>query len=160
MHVRELRIRRVRRVRPPGPNAETRRLCVTSESGLFWSLNWDSCEEPKNSDRGRHRFALIISWRHDGFASAMVRRSFTARSTRTKAMRKAFLGISPTLRTAAIAQVVDVVHMAVAVAGFDQGLHDLDDVFFAQNTRARDFLAATRRLKLHPATGDKSCARR
>jgi hypothetical protein len=26
-----------------------RRLCVTSDSGLFWSMNCESCEEPKNS---------------------------------------------------------------------------------------------------------------
>ena len=37
------------RVRPPGPSAETRRLCVISDSGLVWSMNCDSWLEPKNS---------------------------------------------------------------------------------------------------------------
>ena len=58
------------RVRPPGPSAETRRLCVTSDSGLFWSMNWDSWLEPKNSltaaDTG---LALIRILRHQAFAS-------------------------------------------------------------------------------------------
>ncbi len=37
------------RVRPPGPRAERRRLCVTSDSGLVWSMNCESCDEPKYS---------------------------------------------------------------------------------------------------------------
>jgi hypothetical protein len=32
--------------RPPGPRAERRRLCVRPASGLAWSMNWDSWEEP------------------------------------------------------------------------------------------------------------------
>src|SRR3546814_1275684 len=30
-------------------SADTRRLCVTSDSGFVWSMNWLSCDEPKNS---------------------------------------------------------------------------------------------------------------
>src|SRR5690606_11625715 len=37
------------RVKPPGPKAEIRRLWVTSDNGLFWSINCDNWLEPKNS---------------------------------------------------------------------------------------------------------------
>src|ERR1019366_10629163 len=37
------------RDRPPGPRAERRRLWVISESGLVWSMNWESWLDPKNS---------------------------------------------------------------------------------------------------------------
>ena len=63
-------------------------------------MNCESCEEPKNSlTAAATGFALIISCGMIGSLSATVRRSLTARSTRTKPMRKAFSAISPTLRT-------------------------------------------------------------
>ena len=63
-------------------------------------MNCESCEEPKNSfTAAATGFALIISCGMMGSLSAMVRRSLTARSTRTRPMRKAFSAISPTLRT-------------------------------------------------------------
>ena len=37
------------RDRPPGPSAESRRLWVRPATGLVWSMNWLSCEVPKNS---------------------------------------------------------------------------------------------------------------
>ena len=36
-------------IKPPGPNAEIRLLCVNSANGLIWSMNCDNCELPKNS---------------------------------------------------------------------------------------------------------------
>ncbi len=36
-------------VRPPGPSADRRRLCVISDKGLVWSINWLNCDDPKNS---------------------------------------------------------------------------------------------------------------
>src|SRR6476469_8513763 len=88
------------RVRPPGPSAETRRLWVTSDSGLFWSMNCDSCEEPKNSfTAAATGLALISSCGVSWSASAIVRRSRTARSTRTRPTRNTFSAISPTERT-------------------------------------------------------------
>jgi len=73
-------------------NAETRRLCVTSDSGLFWS---NELRHLRGAEeflyRGRHRLRVIISCGMIGSLSAIVRRSFTARSTRTKPMRKGVL---------------------------------------------------------------------
>src|SRR2546421_9715046 len=37
------------RVRPPAPSADRRRRCVRPAREFVWSMNWDSCEEPKNS---------------------------------------------------------------------------------------------------------------
>ena len=63
-------------------------------------MNCDSCEEPKNSfTAAATGLALIISCGMSGSVSAIVRRSLTARSTRTRPTRKAFSAISPTLRT-------------------------------------------------------------
>ena len=67
--------------------------------------------------RGRDRLGVDHFLRHQAFGlSASVRRSLTARSTRTRPMRKAFSAISPTAAHAAVAEVVDVVDLAVAVA--------------------------------------------
>ena len=47
----------------PGPSAESRRLCVTDESGFVWSMNWESWLEPKNSlITAETGFELIRSW--------------------------------------------------------------------------------------------------
>ena len=63
-------------------------------------MNCESCEEPKNSfTAAATGFALIMSCGIRPSLSAMVRRSLTARSTRTRPTRKAFSAISPTLRT-------------------------------------------------------------
>ncbi len=63
-------------------------------------MNCESCEEPKNSfTAAATGLALIISCGISGSDSAMVRRSLTARSTRTSPTRNAFSAISPTERT-------------------------------------------------------------
>src|SRR3989454_460235 len=88
------------RVRPPGPRADTRRLCVISESGFVWSMNCDSWLEPKNSlIAAEMGFALMRSCGMRFSDSACDRRSFTARSTRTKPARNWFSASSPTERT-------------------------------------------------------------
>ena len=38
------------RFKPPGPNAEIKRLCSNSDSGLYASINCDNCDVPKNSE--------------------------------------------------------------------------------------------------------------
>src|SRR5690606_29966184 len=79
------------RIRPPGPSGETRCLWVISESGLFWSMNWDSWLEPKNSfTAAATGLALIRSCGIRPSLSAMDRRSLTARSTRTRPTRNWF----------------------------------------------------------------------
>src|SRR5690554_275009 len=88
------------RVRPPGPSADTRRLWVISDSGLFWSMNWESWLEPKNSfTAAATGLALIRSCGIRPSLSAMDKRSLTARSTRTRPIRNWFSAISPTQRT-------------------------------------------------------------
>ena len=72
-------------------------------------MNCESCEEPKNSfTAAATGFALIISWGMSGSLSAIVRRSFTARSTRTRPTRKAFSAIRPP-SDAPVAEMIDVV---------------------------------------------------
>src|SRR5436190_1279867 len=84
----------------PGPSAETRRLCVISDKGLVWSMNCDSCEEPKNSlIAAEIGLALIRSCGIRFSDSAWLSLSFTARSTRTRPARNWFSASSPTERT-------------------------------------------------------------
>ena len=74
---------------------------MTSESGFVWSMNCDSCEDPKNSlIEAMTGFELIrscgiaesMSWWTDIF-------SLMARSIRTRPMRNWFSSSSPTERT-------------------------------------------------------------
>ena len=58
---------------------------VISDNGLFWSINCDNCDEPKNSLMAAATgFELIKSCGDKLSVSAELRRSLTARSTRTK----------------------------------------------------------------------------
>ena len=70
-------------MRPPAPSAESRRRCVSPESEFVWSMNCESCEEPKNSfsaaTTGRMLMivcGVIVS------TSSVVIRSRTTRSIR------------------------------------------------------------------------------
>ena len=89
------------RLRPPGPRAERRRLWVISARALIWSMNWDSCELPKNSLRAAMTgLELMRSWGMAAARSAvMVIFSLIVRSIRVRPMRKAFSTSSPTDRT-------------------------------------------------------------
>ena len=87
------------RDRPPGPSADRRRLFVTPASGLFWSMNCESCEVPKNSLivalTGR---MLISDCGVIASASCVVMRSRTTRSMRLRPVRSWFWISSPTWR--------------------------------------------------------------
>ncbi len=89
------------RLRPPGPRAERRRLCVISARALIWSMNWDSWELPKNSlSAAMTGLELMRSWGMAAARSAvMVIFSLIVRSIRVRPMRKAFSTSSPTDRT-------------------------------------------------------------
>ena len=76
-------------------------MCVTSESGFVWSMNCDSCEDPKNSLIAAMTglelirscgIAESMSWWTDIF-------SLIARSILTRPMRNWFSRSSPTQRT-------------------------------------------------------------
>ena len=88
------------RFSPPGPRAEIRRLCSSSDNGLYASINWDNWDVPKNSDtRDINGFTLITSW---GCMLAMFgddSASRTRRSMRTIPVRKFCSSNSPTVRT-------------------------------------------------------------
>ena len=104
-------------------------------------------------DRGGHRLRVDHLLRHDRFAlgdrEALLHRALDAHQADAESVLRHF----PDAAHAAIAQVIDVVHVAVAVADVDQGLHDLDDVFLAEHARARDLLAAHAPVELHAADG-------
>ena len=78
----------------------TRRLWVTSDSGLVWSMNCDSCDEPKNSRTAATAgLALIRSFGITVDTSTELIRSLTARSMRRRPTRYWFSSSSPTERT-------------------------------------------------------------
>src|ERR1019366_2214158 len=103
--------------------------------------------------RGRNRLRVDHFLRHDrlalGDGEALLDRALDAHQADAERVLSHFTDAAH----AAIAQVVDVVHVAVAVADVDQGLHHLDDVFLAQPARAGDFLAAHATIELHAAHG-------
>ena len=83
-----------------GPRAESRRLWVSSASGLVWSMNCESCEEPKNSfTTAETGLALIRSCGIRFVMSEIDIRSLTARSMRVRPTRNWFSSSSPTERT-------------------------------------------------------------
>jgi len=87
-------------------------------------MNCESCEEPKKLLHGRrHRLGVDHLLRHQRLGLGDRQALLDARSTRTRPTRKAFSAISPTLRTRRITEVVDVVHLAIAVTNVDQHLH-------------------------------------
>ncbi len=89
------------RLNPPGPRALRRRLWVISARLLIWSMNWESCELPKNSFRAAITgLELTRSWGMAEVRSALtVIFSLTVRSMRVSPIRKAFSTSSPTERT-------------------------------------------------------------
>ena len=99
-----------------GPSAESRRLCVSSASGLVWSMNCESCEPPKNSfiaaTTGRMLIsALGVAWS----GSVIVMRSRDHALHAQQADAELVLDQLAHGAHAAVAQVVDVVRFALAV---------------------------------------------
>ena len=87
------------RDRPPGPSADRRRLWVRPEIGLVWSMNWLSCEVPKNSFSAATTGRMLI--RDCGVIAStswVVIRSRTTRSMRARPVRSWFWISSPTVR--------------------------------------------------------------
>ncbi len=73
---------------------------MISDSGLVWSMNWDSCEEPKNSRTAAAAgLALIRSCGMTVSISTELMRSLMARSMRSRPTRYWFSISSPTERT-------------------------------------------------------------
>ena len=91
---------------------------MTSDSGLFWSMNCDSCEEPKNSfTAAATGLALISSCGVRPSASAIVRRSLHRALDAHQADAEHVLGHFADRTHATVAEVVDVVDRAVDRCG-------------------------------------------
>ncbi|MNN59614.1 hypothetical protein D3C81_1747420 [compost metagenome] len=73
---------------------------MISDSGLVWSMNCDSCDEPKNSRTAAAAgLALIRSCGMTVSISTELMRSLMARSMRSRPTRYWFSSSSPTERT-------------------------------------------------------------
>src|SRR5690606_28016924 len=104
-------------------------------------------------DRGRHRLGVDQVLRHQAFAvghgQTLLDRAFHTHQAHAKLV----LGHLTHRTDAAVAEVVDVVDGAEAVADADQGLDDVDDVFLAQHALAFGVRAAQAAVELHAAHG-------
>ena len=104
------------RDRPPGPSADRRRLLVRPDSGLFWSMNWDSWEVPKNSLMVAFTGRMLI--RVCGVMASMswvVMRSRTTRSMRRQTGADLVLDQLADLADTTVAEVVDIVDVHAQV---------------------------------------------
>ena len=120
---------------------------VISDSGLVWSMNCDSCEEPKNSRTAAAAgLALIRSCgitvsisteRH-----ALLDRALHAQQADAVLILHQFADRAHP----AIAEMVDVVDLALAVAQIDQGPDHREDVFLAQHAHGVLGRARSRRM--------------
>ena len=130
---------------------------MISDSGLVWSMNCDSCEEPKNSlIAAEIGFALIrscgIRFSALGLRQALLHRALDAHQARAELVLRELAH-----RThAAVAQVVDVVDLAAAVAQLDEDLDHGDDVVVGQRAAPVELGRPTRRLNFMRPTADRS----
>ena len=118
--------------RPPGPRAERRRLCVSSASGLVWSMNCESWLRPKKSRMTarqrlrvdqllrRHRVGVHVEQRHALLDQALGAGQADAALVGEKFAHGAH---------AAAAEMIDVVERAFALAQADEVLGRGDEVF-------------------------------
>ena len=102
---------------------------MISDSGLVWSMNCDSCDEPKNSRIAAEiGLELIrscgIRFSALGLAEALLDRALDAHQAGAELVFGQFADAAH----AAVAEVVDVVDFAAAVAQLDQDLDHREDV--------------------------------
>ncbi|OPZ61858.1 MAG: hypothetical protein BWY88_00059 [Synergistetes bacterium ADurb.Bin520] len=74
---------------------------MSSAKGLVWSMNWESCPDPKNSRSEAEMGRTLMSSRAVAAARSgmVVMRSLAMRSMRSRPMRTWFCNSSPTART-------------------------------------------------------------
>jgi hypothetical protein len=101
--------------------------------------------------RRRDRLRVDHFLRHDRLALGDRQALLDGALDADQADAKRVLGHFADAAHATVAKVIDVVHMAVAVADVDQGLHHLDDVFLAEHARAGDLVASHAAVELHAA---------
>ncbi len=142
-----------------GPSAERRRLCVISDSGLVWSMNCESCDEPKNSRTAAAAgFALIRSCGMTVSISTDDMRSLIARSMRRRPMRYWFSINSPTERTRRLPRLsmssISPLPSRRSTSVFDHG----EDVVLAQHAHRIRRIEVEAHVHLHATDGRKVVA--
>ena len=111
------------------PARSSCRLCVSSASGFTWSMNCESCEEPKNSLMAATMGLMETrSWGRIVSVSLRLMRSLAMRSMRPKATLHHVGEELADRAHAAVAEVVDIVDVRGAVVHVHQVLHRRDDV--------------------------------
>jgi hypothetical protein len=104
-------------------------------------------------DRGRHRLGVDHFLRHQRFGlgdgQPFLDRALDAHQANSESVLSHFADGPHT----PIAQMVNVVNAAVAIADIDQNLQDVEDVFLGQHIGTRDLLAAHTAVELHAADG-------
>ncbi|MNQ40213.1 hypothetical protein D3C85_538590 [compost metagenome] len=104
-------------------------------------------------DRGSHRLGVDQVLRHQAFAFGH-RQTFLDRALDAhEADTELVLGHLADAAYATVAEVVDVVDDALAVADVDQGLQYGDNVFAAEHARAFDLFTTDATVELHAANG-------
>ena len=117
-------------------------MCVTSDSGLVWSMNCDSCELPKYSlTTARDRLRVDQVVRHERLdllrhAHALFDRALHADQTDAVLVLHQLADRAH----AAVAEVIDVVDHAAAVAQLDQVANRLEDVALREDLRLDRFV--------------------
>ena len=117
---------------------------MSPASGFVWSMNCDSCEEPKNSLIAATTGRMLISvCGVIASTSWVVMRSRTTRSMRREADAQLVLDELADGAHPAVAEVVDVVGEVAGVAVVQ--LHEVGDRREDVGLRQREVAAATRR---------------
>ncbi|SQA03778.1 Uncharacterised protein [Serratia marcescens] len=101
--------------------------------------------------RRRNRLGVDHVLRHQGIQIAQ-RQTLLHRTLNThQTYAELVLGHFADGTDTTVAQVVDIVHFALAVTDIDELLHHFDDVVFAQDARTFDLVAQQRTVELHTA---------
>ena len=120
---------------------------VISDSGFVWSMNCDSCDEPKNSRTAAATGLALIRSCGMTVSISTERHAFLDRALHAQQADAELVLHQLADRThAAVAEIVDVVDFAAAVAQIGQRLEDGEDVFLAQRTRIVSGASRPRRM--------------
>jgi hypothetical protein len=119
-------------------------------------MNCDSWLAPKNSFSAADRLGVDQVVRHQRFGLGLAQALLDGLLDAGEARAVLVLGQFADATHAAVAQVVDVVHVAVAVAQVDEDLDDVEDVLVAERHLAFGRVAAHAGVELHAADADRS----
>src|SRR5680860_290740 len=104
-------------------------------------------------DRGRNRLGVDQILRHQAFtfrqAQTLTNGSLYTDQTYTELVFSHFTHAPHT----AVTEIVDIIHVTLAVTDIDQGLENVDYVVMSQRTFAGTFSTAHAAKELHPANG-------